>query len=231
MECSSQGSSSSGSETGNVISAEEATSQSDSKQTKKINKKQSYARFNNQLLRKRGEAYIGFSKIDGAVVPVVRPAVDIKPRCNGCLQHAKSRLCVQVSDQERLKIFKYFWSLDKQEKITFVRQRVRVTHPRRRVKRDTDLTQRVQRLYHLGGLQVCRTMFLNTLGMRDKTIAAWTSSELLPAEPDVPVKYVESKKEEKKHLREFCESLPISHCSGATKYVEAAFTSIQDIFR
>ena len=94
--------------------------------------------------------------------PCANPKSCKNNHCQGCRQKCYEN----ISESQRLKVFKQYWALDSQEKKwNFVRSSIKVFSTQRSRKRNSDsVVERatvVKRF--IDGVQVCSTMFENTL--------------------------------------------------------------------
>lgn len=103
-------------------------------------------------------------------------------RCN-CKTTVKYIMkCASISEQERQQIFKSFWAMAWGEKKVFIDNQVKfVPTQRHRNRKKENETKRGQSLQYFLRVQekshrVCRTMFLNTVGIGRWTILRWKSS-------------------------------------------------------
>lgn len=91
--------------------------------------------------------------------------------------------CSKLSEEERLSIFKKFWTLTWNEKKIYVRSRIikkNIERARHR-KNETDTRRTCSLQYFMDikheKIKVCKTMFCHTLGMSVRTISKWMTEE------------------------------------------------------
>lgn len=119
-----------------------------------------------------GQEYIGFQR-KGIVVSqdVQRPARKIQPTCESkfCIK-AKNRFCQSFDANQRLEIFSTFWNSSWEAKKTFSCNMVTKVITKSNTTGCNDSSRRSNTYtYHLKykdlpALQVCKKMFLGTLG-------------------------------------------------------------------
>uniref|UniRef100_A0A1B6L4L2 Uncharacterized protein n=1 Tax=Graphocephala atropunctata TaxID=36148 RepID=A0A1B6L4L2_9HEMI len=149
----------------------------------KTNVKHSDKRKVNQFLRRKGKAYIGYKRSrEGKVSYVAKGERKMGQTCtsNSC---ARSRLrsCDIITKDQRQELFTDYWeNLNWNEKKEYVVNMVIKTSVNRRISGKGELSRRSGTLkYHfvIDGykVQVCKKMFLNTLGIKDATVTYWLS--------------------------------------------------------
>lgn len=119
-----------------------------------------------QALRVKGQAYISPKN------KTTIPAKVVKPRCRG---KCKGKECATIEDNQRDKIFNAFYSSNNlhQQREFIVRHIAQEDIQRK--KTGSDISRRTKTLkYKLptanGPVNVCKTMFLNTLGISEKMV-------------------------------------------------------------
>lgn len=138
----------------------------------------------NALKREKGESYKGKKMLDNKwAYDVLKDDKSIKERCNCALsqKESSSLKCKLITDEERLIIFKKFWSMQWSEKKLFVQASAERIEKQRKRQRDNDVEMSSRRAntikYFLGTgsnrKKVCQTMFRNTLGVHANTILNW----------------------------------------------------------
>ncbi|KAM3955212.1 adenylyltransferase and sulfurtransferase MOCS3-like [Aphomia sociella] len=151
--------------------------------------------------RMTGQSYYGFRITKSAdrkkwIQDVPKSERRMGPACNSvyCAKCA-ARHCTDYTEERRQEIFQYFWnSLDWKGKRDYVRSLVDTVPPkRRRLKHKGEVSRKGDsKLYHLYNkeqrLVVCRTMFLNTLGIKEAMVRCWLLNENKPKTPKKPVK-------------------------------------------
>jgi hypothetical protein len=110
--------------------------------------------------------YIGFKKGEnGKLERCPRPRREMGPGCGGNGRICSSMGCGSLVESERSRIFKDFWSIDKQNKDRFICLRVHV----KKFEKETGEMSRNTSQYtmEIGGksIRVCAKMFNDTLGI------------------------------------------------------------------
>lgn len=149
----------------------------------KLNRK---AKEKAQLLRTRGKSYLGVGK--GSKV-IKKDARQMRTRCKHKDLIPKTKrtfLCNKFSDQDRSQLFADFWSSPTwAEKKGYVRGSVCTRNVLRRRKTVTDDQENTKknagRDIYLGTangerVRVCRTFFINTLGIGEDSFKRWTKN-------------------------------------------------------
>lgn len=163
----------------------------------------------------------------------------VKTACSDtCHLHCSSR----ISLQERLKIHENFWTLDDAEKIRFYDQNLLKKPIERRTKENAQKQRNFTIVYHfhINGTQeqVCRTMFVNTLGISIGRINYYMASKQGDENPSSyrhgTNKSRFTSEEQKEQVREQIRSIPTvdSHyCreSSTKKYFDC-FLSLTSLF-
>lgn len=131
----------------------------------------------NKKNRLEGKQYKGKKKIDGKwLYTINRPSKVLKEPCHCKLQN-KSNLklmCSKLTENQRKQLFNLYWSFDKGEKKQFLKNHTTVKTTSR--KRTFSLQSRRHSsieyflLADNQRIRICKTMFLNTLGIGEKTI-------------------------------------------------------------
>jgi len=138
----------------------------------------SYKRKLNQKLRMTGDPYLGYSrsKRNQILQNVNRLGKNIRPACNSDVcRKSQKRKCNEITEVNRLGIFNHFWkNLNWDEKKTYITSLV-ITNPVKQ--RTVESSRRNSTMsYNLkvkdAYLCVCKTMFLNTLGLGEKQVGA-----------------------------------------------------------
>jgi len=133
-----------------------------------------------KIQRMHGKSYIGFHKEGNRTVqgPIWNER-SMKATCNSSYcKKSKLRHCNIFNESERLSIFQHFWKCTWEEKKLFAL----IWYQKMRKKRATEaLGDRSRRnfsfVYHLksnfDSYVVCKTMFLNTLGINELMVHNW----------------------------------------------------------
>lgn len=192
----------------------------------------------NKQLRMEGKAYHGRKK-DEEGNNVTRAPRIIGPRCDSqSCRKRKDRQCNDVDEKERQAIFKHFWSnLDWDTRKEYVRGLV----DRRPVKRrtgDGDKSRRRSSLiYHLklpsdSRKEVCKNMFLSSLGLGEWSVQAWVSDA---NEKKIDRRVVRPLSEDRMALKKFLADIPkvpSHYCRGSSAklYLEPIITSMAQLY-
>lgn len=194
----------------------------------------------NSLNREKGKSYQGKKKENGKWrYDLLREPKSIRESCNCKLSKNKKSIlmCTKISEPERRKIFKEFWQYTWAEKKMFVRNHVCVKNTSRK-RGLNDVSRRTySNEFFLGSsrLRICKTMFLNTLGVKDWVIKRWAK---IGIEENVTVQAHKNSDNNNgvKQLQTFLESLPKleSHYCRATSskvYLEPMWTSKSQFYK
>jgi len=140
-----------------------------------------WKRKTSQRCRMDGQEYMGFQRKGNVVSQdVQRPARNIQPICESkfCIK-AKNRFCQSFNENQRLEIFSTFWDSSWEVKKTFSCNMVTKMITKSNTTGCNDSTRRLNTYtYHLKykdlpALQVCKKMFLGTLGMNEFMLHSW----------------------------------------------------------
>ncbi|CAG9818856.1 unnamed protein product [Phaedon cochleariae] len=196
----------------------------------------------NKKRREKGEKYYGKKKVDNEwKYNVFRQKKVIKCRCKCKLSSKKSVLkCGLLTEDERNEIFSSFWSeLDWKQRKLYIQLLVNVKTTRRHRHRlvEAESRRKYSWKYHLKKsderIPVCKTMFLNTLGIGERMVMNWKQAELsegksLKSEIDNDNSTVRN--DLKENLRLFFREIPKTeshYCraSSSKLYLEPNWTS------
>lgn len=165
-----------------------------------------------------GNNYLGLSrkKVNRKYViskNIPRKARSQKPTCQSAsCRKTILRSCDQFSEENRLEIFKKFWSMSWEQKKSYVISLIDTVSIRR--KTTENISRRnfsyVYRLVKASGIkvQVCKKMFLNTLGLSEKMVTGWynnTDGHMLQPNPNA-VKEKKNKLETLEHRHLLCKN-------------------------
>lgn len=137
--------------------------------------------------RERGEAYIGYSvRASGGKTGrrsygrMPREQRSLGPACDSPFcERSTKRQCAQFTEEIRQNIFDRFWKiLGWDERKAFIIESVDIMQPKRRTCIDEKSSRRgVTCLYFLcidgQRYNICRRLFLNTLGIKEATVQYW----------------------------------------------------------
>lgn len=219
-----------------------------------------WKRITSQRLRMNGQEYIGFQRKGNVVSQdVQRPARNIQPTCESkfCIK-AKNRFCQSFDANQRLEIFSTFWNSSWEVKKTFSCNMVTKITSKSSTTGCNDSSRRSNTYtYHLKykdlpALQVCKKMFLGTLGMNEFMLHSWVnesnhgipkksknmsydnSGQIIKLSPQNVARRAFFC-ERLKHLKNWFNSLakmPSHNCRDRTNrlYLEGPFDSLQEVF-
>lgn len=129
-------------------------------------------------LRMEGKAYVSKRKKDGEVVTKQPRAIG--PRCtsNAC-RKASNRLCNDINEEARRKVFDEFWQhMNWAQRKLYVAEQVDRDPVERSRAVGSQSRRSVSLRYHLmvdgRRKQVCKNMFLSTLGVGEWSVLSWT---------------------------------------------------------
>ncbi|KAF6206713.1 hypothetical protein GE061_017949 [Apolygus lucorum] len=148
---------------------------------KRVNSKQE-----TKAKREKGEKYVGYrrkdKKINNKVIhDTPRSERKMGPLCfSAKCKQMKTRSCDQISEEDRLPIFQRFWKeMTWETKKMYVCGLVTLQEKRSSSHSSPGKVSRRKNsfFYHLRvgniTMPVCKSMFLNTLGLREKTVRKW----------------------------------------------------------
>lgn len=193
-------------------------------------------------LRMEGKPYISKRKKDG--VTVTKSQRSMGPRCtSSACKRASNRFCADFSEEARRELFTSFWQC-----MNWAQRKVHVAglvdcDPVERTRAPWTQSRRsVSMRYHLiaGGdrKQVCKKMFLSTLGVGEWSVLHWAQNAPQPdgSEESATKRMQRKSRKASEHvvLKEFLESLPkvSSCCCGTSKlYLEPVFSNMSEVYR
>lgn len=207
--------------------------------------------------RMHGESYSGYSRDSTKTIStgVSRPERVMGPACvSDYCEKTSTRSCSLFPEEVRNKIFKDFWKeLDWDAKQSYACSLIEKIPVKQR-KTESEISKRSQTLVYylkLNGIkkQVCKKMFLNTLGLKERMVSNWILSE-----SEVGIPLIETNREKSlrgkqkstsipnaqgitqiEHLNSFFEmipKLPSHYCRSSTKklYLEPVFKSKSHVY-
>ncbi|XP_072382261.1 uncharacterized protein [Diabrotica undecimpunctata] len=151
-----------------------------------------WKRNKNKKLRMEGKPYLGFMKGQTGKYEQLKQkdARHMQPTCDKeVCRKSKFRYCSEFSEDVRKRIFEHFWKITWEQRHAFVAAHVKhINKIKNTVHRDD--SRRTKTLqYRLNNgqeqLQVCRQMFLDTLGIKYRMVQYWVkqSSFEMPHAP------------------------------------------------
>lgn len=199
----------------------------------------------NQRRRQEGAAYKGLGKVESGKwkYSIPRPERKLNPPCNCALSKRKSKIqCSEFSEVTRQNIFEKFWRLKWPEKKVFVKMLVDVKRPADTKNKQHDVSRRNKTLiFHLKKeelrIRVCKTMFLNTLGIKQWTVLHWVDEHKNEGNGDEKQRQkIKRHSEGRVQIKEFLNMLPkveSHYCRSSTTklYLEPIWRSKTNVFR
>lgn len=195
-------------------------------------------------LRMEGKPYTSKRKKDGMTITKAQRAVG--PRClSSACKRASNRFCADFSEETRKKLFTSFWQcMNWPQRKIYVAELVDCDPVERTRAPWTRSRRSVSMRYHLiangDRKQVCKKMFLSTLGIGEWSVLNWAQNASKQDNPEENAKKRAQRKSRKasEHvvLKEFLESLPKvpSYCCGTSiskLYLEPAFSNMSEVYR
>ncbi|KAG7216492.1 hypothetical protein INR49_001978 [Caranx melampygus] len=195
-------------------------------------------------LRMEGKPYISKRKKDGLTVTKAQRTMG--PGCtSSACKRASNRFCADFSEETRSELFTSFW-----QRMNWSQRRIYVAglvdcDPVERTRAPWTQSRRsVSMRYHLiadgDRKQVCKKMFLSTLGVGEWSVLNWAQHASQQSDSGENTKKQTQRKSRKatEHvvLKEFLESLPKvpSYCCGTSiskLYLEPVFSNMSDVYR
>lgn len=198
----------------------------------------------NQHLREKGKSYIGYRRPPdqtNTYHDIPRSERKLGERCssNFCVRSEK-RKCDTVTDEKRLEIFEMFWNkMNWPQRKAYISSLVKVIDPKERKSENAISRRNFTLLYHLKInnklVPVCKTMFLSTFCVGQRTVFSWISAnKYAQVFINTSGKYRLTKKGEAKHfLKRFLERLdkvPVHSCGQAKEYYLEHFSTVADVY-
>lgn len=198
----------------------------------------------NRINREKGKSYFGKKKEEGKwKYNLLKQPRSLMVSCNCKLSKCEKSIlqCRRLQEDERQVIFKQFWEYTWPEKRVFVKGLVSVNQTARKRGQNEDSRRTYTNKFYLGKgrLRVCKTMFLNTLGVKEWVIKKWAKSGLENKKheglPDTESHQVQ-KTQNIKFLHDFFDSLPkleSHYCRASTSklYLEPIWDSKAHVYR
>lgn len=221
------------------------------KKGEKGKRKQTHYYGSEMSIKKRmdGEPYLGFQKdAEGSKVVQNKPKQGrtIKETCKSPVcEKAKNRHCNKFSQAQRTEIFRRFWSMSWIERKAFMCAHVTQVNTRKNTvpggisRRDFTLEYRLSNGSLDGNLQVCREMFLNTLGIGYRMMQLWVkkSNYNIPTASDRSGQRNNERTSERMTIvKNFFGSLPKMPSHYARKnssklYLEPVFSTKKEVYK
>lgn len=200
--------------------------------------------------RMRGQQYIGRSKNKEGFCQI--PPRVLGPSCTSHFcEKSSNRNCSSFNETIRMEIFETFWEMSWEQKKLYVRGLINCIEIKRLTSENSQRTQTIQYFLknNFNRLQVCRQMFLSTLGVKEKMVRNWITntgkhgtefSGELKKNLRVELKRssVSGQRNQTKrtYLESWLKKLPkmeSHYCRQQTKklYFEASFASYNEIYK
>ncbi|XP_029307660.1 uncharacterized protein LOC115021376 isoform X2 [Cottoperca gobio] len=195
-------------------------------------------------LRMEGKAYVSKRKKDGSTITKGQRTMGSRCTSSAC-KRASNRFCADFSEEARNKLFTSFWQC-----MTWAQRKIYVSgsvdcDPVERTRAPWTQSRRsVSMRYHLladgDRKQVCKKMFLSTLGIGEWSVLNWAQTVSQQDNSEQITKKQTQRKSRKasEHivLNEFLESLPKvpSYCCGTSVsklYLEPVFSNMSEVYR
>ncbi|XP_068426206.1 uncharacterized protein [Clinocottus analis] len=195
-------------------------------------------------LRMEGKPYISKCKKDGTTITKGQRTMGSRCTSSAC-KRASNRFCGDFSEETRIELFTGFWQcMNWAQRKTHVSGLVDCDPVERTRAPWTQSRRSVSMRYHLmaGGhrKQVCKKMFLSTLGIGEWSVLNWAQNASQQDEFEDSAKMQTQRKSRKasEHvvLNEFLQSLPKvpSYCCGTSVsklYLEPVFSNMSEVYR
>ncbi|KAJ8720578.1 hypothetical protein PYW08_006043 [Mythimna loreyi] len=212
-----------------------------------------YKRNINKELRMKGENYLGYRRDRKAKInetfkvkqDVFKPARSMKPPCTSAFcKKSKLRSCDNINEEQRKHLFENFWqNMNWEQRRSFITSHVNKI-PKKITKNPESSKRTDSRTYVLTidnvRHQVCKKMFLATLGIKDWFIRYWLTKTDCAMPPDSSTSTSNRRNPEKiedhKYIEKFLADLPkmpSHYCRAKTsrEYLEPVFTNMTQLYK
>ncbi|XP_031723387.1 uncharacterized protein LOC116394443 [Anarrhichthys ocellatus] len=195
-------------------------------------------------LRMEGKPYVSKCKKDGSTTTKGQRTMGSRCTSSSC-RRASNRFCADFSDETRNELFTGFW-----QRMNWAQRKIYVSglvdcDPVERTRAPWTQSRRlVSMRYHLiadgNRKQVCKKMFLSTLGIGEWSVLNWAQNASQQDDSEESTKKQTQRKSRKasEHvvLNEFLEGLPKvpSYCCGTSVsklYLEPVFSNMSEVYR
>ncbi|CAH2218324.1 jg12267 [Pararge aegeria aegeria] len=184
-----------------------------------------YKRNINKELRMKGENYLGYRRDRKAKInetfkvkqDIFKPARSMKPPCTSAFcKKSKLRSCDNINEEQRKHLFENFWqNMNWEQRRSFITSHVNKI-PKKITKNPESSKRTDSRTYVLTidnvRHQVCKKMFLATLGIKDWFIRYWLTKTDCAMPPDSSTSTSNRRNPEKiedhKYIEKFLADLP-----------------------
>ncbi|XP_041359493.1 uncharacterized protein LOC121375878 isoform X1 [Gigantopelta aegis] len=211
--------------------------------------KSTWVRERNKTLRMKGKEYCGQERVEGKYTQTKEVKQrGIRPPCN--CHHSKTSTstklhCNAFNSNEREIIFNTFWDeMTWDQKKVYVKTLMTASFPKRKTSKQTESRRKTSWTYHLNKgdmlIQVCKQMFLTTLGLGEKMVYGWISQDKEEKDkemisPGVKRRERLSNDPHRNDVKEFFDNLPKmpSHYCRSTSdklYLEPVFRNMMELY-
>ncbi|KAK9870199.1 uncharacterized protein LOC115884776 isoform X2 [Sitophilus oryzae] len=211
-----------------------------------------YKRNINKELRMKGESYLGYRRDRKAKTnekfkvkqDVFKPARSMKPPCTSAFcKKSKLRSCDNINEEQRKYLFDNFWkNMNWEQRRSFITSHVNKVS--KKVTKNPESSKRTDSRTYVLTIdnvrhQVCKKMFLATLGIKDWFIRYWLTKTDCAMPPDVSSSTSNRRNPEKiedhKHVEKFLGDLPkmpSHYCRAKTsrEYLEPIFSNMTQLY-
>lgn len=233
---------------------EEAKKSIDNRKRGRKADKEEWSRQKTKARRMTGQDYIGYTRNKEGEIShnKERDARKMGPSCNSvkCLKY-KNRFCNSISEEQRKVIFKKFWEeMSWDQKKIYVTGLMEVKPTGRKYVENSRRNITYNYFLKIGNerKQVCKAMFLSTMGLREWMVTNWcqkTVSGILPAaEVQNSIRKLNQEDSDRKikteqqdqYLKKFLEDLPkmpSHYCrkDSNKQYLEFNFESKANLYK
>lgn len=199
----------------------------------------------NKKLGMEGKAYLGFRKEEQHYIQdVFREERHIKSTCNSKFcEKSKYRHCSQFTGEQRIEIYERFWKLNWGERKAFVCGFVTREEKKQSLTNGAPSRRNGTYKYSLSNgtetYQICRDMFLNTLGIKYRMVQSWVnaSSHGIPNTcTDNNARIAATPTQKLQFLIDFFNSLPkmpshYNRKNSSRLYLEPLFNRVADVYK
>lgn len=211
------------------------------KRSKKSNKA-TWKVLQQRMKRMKGESYLGVVKKNNNSLAAQKPPRSIGRTCESPLcKKSKARHCHKFSESRRLDLFEDFWKhMDWGQKRSYVLSLVDQISPKREVKKGGGSRRSLTYVFYLKldgeKQQVCKNMFLSTLGISPNQFRGWLKKKKTCHKEKKKGPFNKVGIEKDKAARKFLDSLPklpSHYCRQSTSklYLEPVFRSKSQLYK
>ncbi|CAB3224987.1 unnamed protein product [Arctia plantaginis] len=201
----------------------------------------------------KGENYLGYRRDieakDNAKFKVkqdvFKPARSMEPPCTSAFcKKSKLRSCDNINEQQRQYLFENFWkNMNWEQRRSFITSHVNKVP--KKITKNPESSKRINSRTYVLTIdnvrhQVCKKMFLATLGIKDWFVRYWLTKTDCAMPPDLPTSTSNrrnpKKIEDQKYVEKFLTGLPkmpSHYCRAKTsrEYLEPIFSNMTQLYR